>query len=50
MTFLPVAVRQVAASHKMVAQGHTTVAEGWNLFKEAVEEATLVTHPTFCIN
>ena len=23
----------------MVAQGHTTVAEGWELFKEAVEEA-----------
>ena len=38
MTFLLVAVRKVAASHKMVVQGHTTVAEGWDLF-EAVEEA-----------
>ena len=37
--FLFVVVRKVAASHKMVAQGHTTVAEGWELFKEAVEEA-----------
>ena len=37
--FLFVAVRKVAASHKMVAQGHATVAEGWELFEEAVEEA-----------
>ena len=25
--------------HKMVAQGRTTVVEGWELFEEAVEEA-----------
>ena len=41
MTFLLVAVRKVAAGHKMVAQGHATVVEGWELFKEAVEEAVL---------
>ena len=35
MTFLLVAVRKVAASHKMVAQGHAAVAEGWELFEEA---------------
>ena len=39
MTFLLVAVRKVAASHKMVTQGHAAVAEGWQLFEEAVEEA-----------
>ena len=39
MTFLFVAVRKVAAGHKMMAQGHATVAEGWELFEEAVEEA-----------
>ena len=39
MTFLFVVVRKVAASHKMVAQGYATVAEGWELFEEAVEEA-----------
>ena len=39
MTFLFVAVRKVVASHKMVAQGHATVAAGWELFEEAVEEA-----------
>ena len=39
MTFSLVAVRKVAASHKMVAQGHAAVAEGWQLFEEAVEEA-----------
>ena len=39
MTFLLVAVRKVAASHKMVAEGHTTVAEGWELYEKAVEEA-----------
>ena len=39
MTFLFVAVRKVAACHKMVAQGHATVMEGWELFEEAVEEA-----------
>ena len=27
------------AGHKMVAEGHSTVAEGWQLFEEAVEEA-----------
>ena len=45
MTFLFVAVRKVAASHKMVAQGHTTVAEGWELFEEAVEETDPVDLP-----
>ena len=40
MTFLFVVVRKVAASHKMVAQGHVTVVEGWELFEEAVEEAS----------
>ena len=39
MTFLLVAVRKVAAGHKMVSQGHAAVAEGWQLFEEAVEEA-----------
>ena len=39
MTSLLVVVRKVAAGHKMVAQGHATMAEGWELFEEAVEEA-----------
>ena len=39
MIFLVVAVRKVAAGHKLVTQGHTAVAEGWQLFEEAVEEA-----------
>ena len=39
MIFLVVAVRKVAAGHKLVKQGHIAVAEGWQLFEEAVEEA-----------
>ena len=39
MIFLVVAVRKVAAGHKLVTQGHAAVAEGWQLFQEAVEEA-----------
>ena len=39
MIFLVIAVRKVTAGHKLVAQGHTAVAEGWQLFEEAVEEA-----------
>ena len=39
MIFLVVAVRKVAASHKLVTQGHTAVVEGWQLFEEAVEQA-----------
>ena len=31
--------QKVAASHKLVTQGHAAVAEGWQLFEEAVEEA-----------
>ena len=38
MIFLVVVVRKVAASHNLVTQGHTAVAEGWQLFEEAVEE------------
>ena len=34
-----VTVRTVTVGHKMLANGHKTVAEGWDLFKEAVEEA-----------
>ena len=37
--FLLVAVRKVATGYKLVTQGHAVVAEGWQLFEEAVEEA-----------
>ena len=37
--FLFVAVRKVAAGHKMVAEGYSTVVEAWELFEKAVEEA-----------
>ena len=37
--FLFVAVRKVVAGYKMVAKGHSTVAEWWQLFEGAVEEA-----------
>ena len=36
--FFFVVVRKVAAGHQMIAKGHSTVAQGWQLFKEAVEE------------
>ena len=35
---LVVVVRTVAAGHTMIAYGHKTVAEGWRLFEEAVDE------------
>ena len=36
--YLVVAVRKVAACHKLIDDGHKTVAEGWRLFEEAVDE------------
>ena len=39
MIVLVVVVRKVVAGHKLVAQCHAAVAEGWQLFEEAVEEA-----------
>ena len=47
MIFFIVAVRKVAAGHKLVTQGHAAVAEGWQLFEEAVEEAGPGTCQTF---
>ena len=38
--FVFVAVRAVAAGHQMIAEGHRTVAKGWALFKEVVEEGS----------
>ena len=37
--FFIVAVRKVAVDHKLVTQGNAAVAEGWQLFEEAVEDA-----------
>ena len=34
-----VAVRKVAAGHTMILKGHKTVAEGWRMFEEAVNES-----------
>ena len=34
-----VAVRKVAAGHTIIADRHKTVAEGWRLFEEAVDES-----------
>ena len=36
MTLL-LAVRSVAAGHQMIVEGHKAVAEGWRIFKEAVD-------------
>ena len=32
-------MRKVAAGHTMISEGHKTVAEGWRMFKEAVNES-----------
>ena len=37
--FFIVMVRTVVAGHQMVADGHKTFAQGWQLFEEVVEEA-----------
>ena len=39
MYFFIVAVRTAMVGHKMLANGHKTVAEGWDLFEKVVEEA-----------
>ena len=36
---LLVAVRAVAAGHKMASEAHKTIADGWLLFEEACQEA-----------
>ena len=33
-----VAMRKVASGHSMIVEGHKTVAEGWRMFEEAVDE------------
>ena len=35
---LLIAVRAVAAGHKMVSEAHKTIADGWPLFEEASQE------------
>ena len=32
-------MRKVAAGHTMISEGHKTVAEGWRMFEEAVDES-----------
>ena len=32
-------MRKVASGHSMIVEGHKTVAEGWRMFKEAVDES-----------
>ena len=32
-------MRKVASDHSMIAEGHKTVAEGWRMFEEAVDES-----------
>ena len=36
---LIIVVRTMAEGHQMVAGGHKTIMDGWNLFEEVVEEA-----------
>ena len=37
--YFVVVVRKVAAGHTMISDEHKTVAEGWRLFEEAVNES-----------
>ena len=32
-------MRKVASGHSMITEGHKTVAEGWRMFEEAVDES-----------